>query len=207
MKLFFEGGNRFTYQDQLVKFDIAPHSKVLDIGSGPAPFPYATVLCERFLDETVHRRGEIRTGGRPIVQGDIHQLPFQDKSFDFVYTSHVLEHVEDPIKACRELMRVARRGYLETPNFMKDMLFCQAKGMHHRWHTVAVKDTVFFFEYRPREIEGVRDLTWLKLMWSPFYHPLQEMFIRNQDIFNTMFLWTDTFKVQVVRQNGEIQSV
>jgi len=37
-------------------------------------------------------------------------MPFPDKSFDFVYCAHVLEHVDDPIRACREIMRVGKRG-------------------------------------------------------------------------------------------------
>ena len=36
-------------------------------------------------------------------------LPFEDKSFDFVISSHVIEHFFDPISALREWERVARK--------------------------------------------------------------------------------------------------
>jgi len=42
-----------------------------------------------------------------VAQGD--ELPFGDDSYDFVFSSHVVEHFPDPIKALYEWMRVARR--------------------------------------------------------------------------------------------------
>jgi len=145
MRKVFPGGDRRLYQEKLIPFQIPVGSRVLDIGSGPVPFYRATVLCERFLGPTGHRQGEVRTGGLPMVVADIHDLPFQDRSFDFIYCAHVLEHVKDPVTACREMMRVGRRGYLETPNFMKDILFCQAEIVEHRWHTIAAGKSLFFF--------------------------------------------------------------
>lgn len=37
------------------------------------------------------------------------KLPFEDKSFDFVISSHVIEHFFDPIAALEEWARVARK--------------------------------------------------------------------------------------------------
>jgi SAM-dependent methyltransferase len=42
-----------------------------------------------------------------VAPGD--DLPFADDSYDFVFSSHVIEHFPDPIKALREWIRVARR--------------------------------------------------------------------------------------------------
>jgi len=42
-----------------------------------------------------------------ISPGD--DLPFDDKSYDFVISSHVIEHFYDPIKALLEWQRVARK--------------------------------------------------------------------------------------------------
>lgn len=42
-----------------------------------------------------------------VAPGD--ELPFEDNSYDFVFSSHVLEHFPDPIRALREWQRVARR--------------------------------------------------------------------------------------------------
>lgn len=42
-----------------------------------------------------------------VAPGD--ELPFEDDSFDFVFSSHVIEHFPDPVRALYEWMRVARR--------------------------------------------------------------------------------------------------
>lgn len=49
-----------------------------------------------------------------FIVGDITNLPFQDKSFDFVYSLEVLEHIVDkkfriPL-ALREILRITREG-------------------------------------------------------------------------------------------------
>ena len=92
--------NRFDYQKRYVKFDIKPGDQVLDIGSGGYPFPYATVLTDRFLGKSPYRFESLVRDTRPFLLSDIHELPFHDKSFDFVYCTHVLEVVENPLRAC-----------------------------------------------------------------------------------------------------------
>jgi len=41
--------------------------------------------------------------------GDMMKLPFQDNSFDIVLCTHALEHIRDPQKALKELIRVCRK--------------------------------------------------------------------------------------------------
>jgi SAM-dependent methyltransferase len=44
------------------------------------------------------------------VKMDIHQIPFNDNTFDVVLCNHVLEHVADDIKAMSEINRVLKKG-------------------------------------------------------------------------------------------------
>ncbi len=46
--------------------------------------------------------------GIDVVSGSIYDLPFGAEEFDTVVSSHVLEHLDDPIRALKESMRVAR---------------------------------------------------------------------------------------------------
>jgi SAM-dependent methyltransferase len=44
------------------------------------------------------------------VKMDIHQIPFEENTFDVVLCNHVLEHVADDIKAMSEIKRVLKPG-------------------------------------------------------------------------------------------------
>jgi hypothetical protein len=43
-------------------------------------------------------------------QADLRHLPFGDRSYDFLYASHVLEHIDDDQRALSEIRRVLRPG-------------------------------------------------------------------------------------------------
>lgn len=52
------------------------------------------------------------------VKMDIHQIPFEENSFDVVFCNHVLEHVQDDILACKEINRVLKPngwGIIQSP--------------------------------------------------------------------------------------------
>ena len=101
---------------------IRPGDYVLEIGSGNNPHPRSDVLCDKAIEDDTERGGRI-VSDRPIVEADAQDLPFKDSSFDYVLCAHVLEHVEDPGRMLRELMRVARRGYIETPSEIAERLY------------------------------------------------------------------------------------
>lgn len=197
------GEKRYPYQKRFMKHRFQKDEKVLDVGSGGDPLPFATVLADRFIEPSVHRSSEFRSDGKPVYECDICDMPFGDKEFDYVVASHVLEHVDNPIAACKELQRVGQAGYIESPTFMKDALFSWAKGMH-KWHIIAQGNTLFFFEYTERQKEGIRSQSFERLIFSTIYHPLQKAFNDNQDIFNTMFEWVDWFDVVVIKKDGVI---
>lgn len=197
---------RYIYQQRFNHFEIKPGQVVVDIGSGHDPFPQATILCDRFLMETEHRHSPIVRDGRPLIVADVEALPFKNKSIDFILCSHVLEHVNDPLLASSELQRVANAGYIETPNYMKDVLFSWAYGMH-RWHTVVINKELHFFEYTQRQSKGIQSSIWREIILGKNYHPLQEVFYDNQDLFNTMFQWMDSFDCIVHRLDDSIHEL
>lgn len=104
---------------------------VLDIGSGDNPHGRADLLCDRDV-ASHHDRPGILHLDRPFVVGDAECLPFRDDAFDYIISSHVLEHTERPDRVLGELMRVGRAGYIETPSTFSEKL----GGMiTHRWTT------------------------------------------------------------------------
>jgi hypothetical protein len=73
--------------------------------------------------EAVHHDGYITADiESPLakVKMDIHQMPFPENTFDVVLCNHVLEHVDDDIKAMSEIARVLKPGgysILQVPFF------------------------------------------------------------------------------------------
>jgi len=54
--------------------------------------------------------GSLGLPAAAIVQGSGESLPFDDGDFDVVYSSNVLEHVQDPARVVAEAIRVLRPG-------------------------------------------------------------------------------------------------
>ena len=110
---------------------IKESDKVLEVGPGGLPHPRADVFLDldpkHFKDsiEESRQRGladKIKTD-KPIVYYDGGKFPFKDKEFDYVICSHVVEHVPDPRSFCKELFRVAKRGYIEYPTVYYDYMY------------------------------------------------------------------------------------
>lgn len=95
--------------------EIPPNFLVLEVGSGGNPYPRANVLLDAY-EETRERHWDTLIHDRPTVLSFGENLPFKDKSFDYVIAAHVLEHSPYPEKFLAELQRVARGGYIETPD-------------------------------------------------------------------------------------------
>ena len=62
-------------------------------------------------------------------------LPFKDKEFDYVISSHVLEHVPNIFEFTKEIERVAKAGYIELPTKLADNLVigCDEEDIGHKW--------------------------------------------------------------------------
>ena len=88
---------------------------VLEVGSGGSPYFRANVLIDAYA-ATRERHWAPFVVDRPSVLGFGENLPFADKSFDFIIASHVLEHSANPEKFLEELQRVGKAGYIETPD-------------------------------------------------------------------------------------------
>jgi len=88
---------------------------VLEVGSGGNPYPRANVLVDAY-ENTQERHWTPLVTDRKTVIAFGENLPFKEKTFDFVICSHVLEHSPDPAQFLAELQRVAKAGYIEVPH-------------------------------------------------------------------------------------------
>ena len=103
-----------------------PNWKILDIGCGYSAHEKANIICD-VQDLSMFYKD------KKFVKLDGKILPFNDKEFDFVIASHVVEHVEDVNFFLKELERVSSKGYIELPTSLEDNLVFENKN-DHLWH-------------------------------------------------------------------------
>jgi SAM-dependent methyltransferase len=193
------------YVSRFFDFGIRPGDKVLDIGSGHMPFPFATHLADLAVaDDAVGRAGVPfkHADGKPVYECSVESMPFADQEFDFVNCSHVLEHASDPEKACRELMRVGKRGYVETPSREKDLWLHSAGVSHHRWGVSRRGQTLVFTEYAPEDLEGLGCDVLMSMHCAPRTtreKAFSALLYLKASFVNTMLYWEREFGCEVRR--------
>ena len=205
LRKFISSEKKYDYQSRYIKFDIRENEKVLDIGSGGEPFPHATHLLDKFPGKTQHRYNRLKTNQLPFTQGDVQALPFADLEFDFIYCAHVLEHVEDPAKALEEIMRAGKRGYIEVPTRMSDIVFNFARLKHfHKWHISMLGNTLIFKEYADWETRdtGSQELFFMAHSHTP--NLMRSFYRKNKDLFTNMFLWEKRFNYYIFGKEGDL---
>lgn len=166
-------------------------AKVLEIGPGFVPFPRATMFVD-YKDLP-----NIPADKKISVDLSVDPLPFADKSFDFVYCRHVLEDMYNPFLLLREMERVAKAGYIETPSPIAEMgrgvdgASPPFRGYHHHRFVIWVHEGELRFVSKYPIVEYFRlpedELTsWLR---------------EGPKTWNTHYLWTDKIKFKH-HQNG-----
>ena len=89
-------------------------SKILDLGCGSAlSISISKIFNPNLKIEGFEEQESVRPiwkkRGAKVTTGKINKLPFENNSFDTVYSSHVLEHLKDPNKAILESIRVSKK--------------------------------------------------------------------------------------------------
>ena len=204
---------RFTVGLSGKKLNINPEWQVLDVGSGHRPNRRANVLLDNDLDETEHRSGKkaFIPADKKMVVGDALNMPFKDKEFDFIIASHIAEHIDNPEQFCKELSRVGKRGYIETPGSFDEFFLNEP---FHKWIVSKKGNCLVFKEktnFKPFSdfIYGLIYLNENRTGHKPFHssNPLLKIiskviskiwkYIPNS---YTRFYWEDTINVKEFRK-------
>jgi len=96
---------------------------------------------------------------------DAQHLPFRNQSFEESNCTHVLEHLQDPRLGFRELQRVSKRGYIETPSTLYENVLLGYP--FHYWAFTTKNGKVYFSKSKKLKLNGK---TILPLGW--FLHRL-----------------------------------
>jgi SAM-dependent methyltransferase len=95
---------------------LRPGQSLLDVGCGPGTITadladlVAHVTAIEPLSTALDSAREF-TAGRSNIEleiADVHELPYDNNSFDVVHAHQVLQHVHSPVEALREMRRVSR---------------------------------------------------------------------------------------------------
>jgi len=113
-----------------------PTDRILEVGVGGghvlAKFP-GMQRTGIDLSPTMLQRARRRLGDDvELLQGSADQLPFEDATFDVVLCTEVLEHVVEPARVVRELMRVAAPGARVVVSIPNEAIIDRAKRMIRR---------------------------------------------------------------------------
>jgi SAM-dependent methyltransferase len=185
--------------------------RVLDVGSGHRPHEDATHLVDLLPEDDSERGKPLQHLGLPLLLATVESLPFKDKTFDYVYASHVLEHTLDPEAACRELMRIARAGYIETPSPFYEQGYnypAPERGWSfHRWFVYLGKGDTLTFEPKTAqtidEFCDCRHGQFIRQIYQSMKDLNQLHDVLPRECCYTVLHWKDEFKFAVKRDIGK----
>jgi SAM-dependent methyltransferase len=161
---------------------------VLDVGGGGLPSPYSHVIVEAEPDDRERATPLRKT--KAFVWGRAEKLPFREKVFSYSILSHVLEHLEDPVSALKELQRVSQAGYIETPNSLYEYT------IPHTYHLSCVDnvDGKLRITFKKRWDQSFEDVALVKAARVAF-----ETLIRlRPNVLLTRFEWRNSFEFEVL---------
>lgn len=86
-----------------------------------------SLLKARFSLAQIKNAGQAREESSYLTHmGDALRLPFKDETFDRVICAEVMEHVDDDHRACREMVRVLKKGgtiAITVPTFFSELVY------------------------------------------------------------------------------------
>jgi Methionine biosynthesis protein MetW len=188
----------------LIMSQLQPSDIVLDIGGWAHPFNRANYVLDQepyetrgYYNRTFRKNNPLPPLGGNVeyftagtwIQRDIcaHQpFPFGDKSLDYVICSHTLEDIRDPLWVCAEMIRIAKRGYVEVPSRIWETCRGFEPGIaglsHHRWLIDIVGNDITF-TMKFHSIHG---------HWRLSLPPKFAQHLEDSQAFTWLF-WNDTF--------------
>ncbi len=175
---------------------VGPTDLVLEVGSGGNPYYRANVLLDAY-ENTRERHWVKLISDRPTVLGFVENLPFKDNAFDFVIASHVLEHSSDPAKFLNELQRVAKAGYIETPDAFMERI------NPYRDHRLEVTTSDGKLVIR-KKIKWKPDPEVVELYEAKVKKILTQETMRKHPFeFHVRYFWQNTIKFQVLNSEAK----
>ena len=105
------------FREEKIKKIFEEKTTIIDIGGGLRVDPTRNNRKEKgmewlvpYIEKVDYKVLDKVPDYNPDIVGDIHDLPLESNSVDAIFCMAVLEHVEEPQKAVREMYRVLKSG-------------------------------------------------------------------------------------------------
>lgn len=173
------------------------YKNILEIGPGKVPFSLSTKTIG--YNENINNYIELDI--------DTDKFPFENYSFDFVYSRHTLEDIQNPNFCISEIIRVSNSGYIETPSPLIEVTkgvdalnksFNYAGYIHHRyivWSDIDKCEIYFLPKYN----------SIIDTHFEPDTETREKIYniINNYPIYwNNYFIWKDKNPKIIMYKNG-----
>jgi hypothetical protein len=204
-----EACNQMQADKKDILSKINPQDFVVDIGGWFKPLKRANKVIDLLPYETRQIQNAIGDADENerfsindwIVRDicDRTPFPFKDKEVDFVFCSHTLEDIRDPIWVCSEIVRIGKRGYIEIPSraleTTKGIEKWQYAGFyHHRWlierdnngTLVFTHKTPALLKYPKYHLNLYVSSPVVGFFWEDSFNYKENIIIEKQDVFNDL---------------------
>lgn len=132
-----------------VALTVQCNHKVLDVGSGTKPYKHLFSHCSYTSHDFINNKYVVDATRREITEtpkqhdiySDILSIPLEDNSFDLILCTEVFEHIPEPIRAMKELVRICKPGgkILITAPF--------TSGIHQEPYHFYAGFSPYFYDY------------------------------------------------------------
>ena len=162
------------------RWHIKKDDLILEVGSGGSPMARSNILVDKYINCDRERELKIAIDDRPLVCAVAENLPFKDNTFNFVYTSHVLEHITRLEEAVAEITRVGRTGLVIVPGEIYERIWDKST---HKW--IISKNNgklIFRKKCACTKLQQNDNLDkWKKIFWK--------IYVRNKNFLDIHFFW------------------
>ena len=171
-------------------FDLTADTRILDLGGWNGTYMHAILENSPVLpanvyvadiDEQAVNDAAVRYGFTPVVIPEAGQLPFQDKFFDIVFCSSVIEHVTVPKEEVwtlvsgqrfKDIAQTRQNEFAGEIRRLGKGYFVQAP---YRWFPIETHSWLPFVSYLPRRLQvsllKFTNRFWIKKTSPDFYLP------------------------------------